>query len=148
MTLYLTLTFKLCYSHIKQVFSYKIEPDSQDIYTLKKYDLHQNSRDSTGVLTRSASKKMSRSNHELTDRQTSARTFNDDPKEDQNVLNRKSAAILQTLPVSTWLPWKQSVALVTVMLLGRLMRTLNQTGNKWLDTPDFGDYLIRFVLFG
>ncbi|KAH3721151.1 hypothetical protein DPMN_064067 [Dreissena polymorpha] len=41
------------------------------------------------------------------------------------------------------LPWKPCVAIAIVILLGRLLRMVNQTGNKWLDTPDLGDWLLR-----
>ncbi|XP_052774219.1 GPI ethanolamine phosphate transferase 2-like isoform X2 [Mya arenaria] len=46
------------------------------------------------------------------------------------------------IPFYQLLPWKLIVGIATVMLLGRLLRILNQTGNKWLDVPDVGDWLL------
>lgn len=46
------------------------------------------------------------------------------------------------LPWRLLLPWKQIAGILTVMLLGRFLRTINQTGNKWLDTPDLADWLM------
>ena len=34
---------------------------------------------------------------------------------------------------------------VIVLLLCRVMRTWNQTGNKWLNVPDTGDWLMRYT---
>jgi ethanolaminephosphotransferase len=39
--------------------------------------------------------------------------------------------------------WKNVVMVITVLVLCRLTRTWNQTGNKWLNIPDVGDWLIR-----
>lgn len=39
--------------------------------------------------------------------------------------------------------WKNVVMVITVLILCRLMRIWNQTGNKWLNIPDVGDWLIR-----
>ena len=40
-------------------------------------------------------------------------------------------------------PWRQMLAMVIVMCIGRFLRIINQTGNKWLNIPDFGDWLGR-----
>ncbi|KAL4236584.1 hypothetical protein ACF0H5_004969 [Mactra antiquata] len=40
------------------------------------------------------------------------------------------------------LPWKQICGMFSLMCIVRCMRCMNQTGNKWLDVPDIGDWLI------
>ena len=40
---------------------------------------------------------------------------------------------------------KMVVSLVGILLLFRILRRWNQTGNKWLDIPDVGDWLCRWV---
>ena len=42
-------------------------------------------------------------------------------------------------------PWKCILASLGVLILSRIMRSLNQTGDKWLHIPDVGDWLVRFV---
>ena len=43
-------------------------------------------------------------------------------------------------------PWEQIFPVIVVMCIGRFLRTVNQTGNKWLDIPDLGDWLVRYVM--
>ena len=40
---------------------------------------------------------------------------------------------------------KMVASLVGILLLFRILRRWNQTGNKWLDIPDVGDWLCRWV---
>lgn len=49
---------------------------------------------------------------------------------------------LFSLPWRYVLPWKQITGILAVMLLGQFLRAINQTGNKWLDTPDLADWLM------
>ncbi|XP_064605892.1 GPI ethanolamine phosphate transferase 2-like [Liolophura sinensis] len=39
--------------------------------------------------------------------------------------------------------WRAIAASFSITLLGRLARSLNQTGNKWLNQPDVGDWLVN-----
>lgn len=43
----------------------------------------------------------------------------------------------------SFVKWRVTVGSITIALLGRLARTMNQTGNKWLDQPDVGDWLVK-----
>ncbi|XP_053394935.1 GPI ethanolamine phosphate transferase 2-like [Mercenaria mercenaria] len=56
-----------------------------------------------------------------------------------NIISKHS---IFSLPWRYLLPWKQIAGIFTAMLLGRCMRAINQTGNKWLDTPDLADWLM------
>ena len=40
-------------------------------------------------------------------------------------------------------PLKELITLVVILVILRFLRSLNQTGNKWLDRPDVGDWLGR-----
>ena len=42
-------------------------------------------------------------------------------------------------------PWKCIAVSIGILILSRIMRSLNQTGDKWLHIPDVGDWLVRFV---
>ncbi|XP_076075722.1 GPI ethanolamine phosphate transferase 2, catalytic subunit-like [Mytilus galloprovincialis] len=54
--------------------------------------------------------------------------------------NEKQVCTLREEPI----PSIRNIAMVIVVLfLYRLMRSWNQTGNKWLNIPDIGDWLIR-----
>ncbi|XP_060576891.1 GPI ethanolamine phosphate transferase 2-like isoform X3 [Ruditapes philippinarum] len=64
---------------------------------------------------------------------------------DQTLLCSDKAITTHSMISLHWrflLPWKQIGGIFTVMLLGRCMRTINQTGNKWLNTPDLADWLM------
>ena len=39
-------------------------------------------------------------------------------------------------------------AVVVVLFLCRVLRSWNQTGNKWASTPDLGDWLVRYCITG
>ena len=39
-----------------------------------------------------------------------------------------------------------ALAAVAPLALGRLLRAWNQTGIKWADRPDIGDWLVRYAL--
>lgn len=39
-----------------------------------------------------------------------------------------------------------SASIICVLVLLRILRRWNQTGNKWIDVPDFGDWLILYVI--
>ncbi|CAC5374469.1 PIGG [Mytilus coruscus] len=55
-------------------------------------------------------------------------------------INEKQVCISREDPI----PSRRNIAMVIVVLcLCRLMRSWNQTGNKWLNIPDIGDWLIR-----
>ena len=55
---------------------------------------------------------------------------------DRNKLNNRKLNLTPEL--------KQAMlALVTIVVVCRIARTWNQTGNKWLDIPDHGDWLDR-----
>jgi len=40
---------------------------------------------------------------------------------------------------------RQLLAVIVILVLCRLLRIWNQTGNKWLDLRDVGDWLVRLV---
>ncbi|XP_069126866.1 GPI ethanolamine phosphate transferase 2-like [Argopecten irradians] len=42
----------------------------------------------------------------------------------------------------TGFPWHPVMAAMLILVLCRVLRTWNQTGNKWLDQPDVGDWLV------
>lgn len=39
--------------------------------------------------------------------------------------------------------WRTAFGLVVVLCILRVLRRWNQTGNKWLDVPDVGDWLVK-----
>ncbi|KAK3577520.1 hypothetical protein CHS0354_026476 [Potamilus streckersoni] len=39
--------------------------------------------------------------------------------------------------------WNAVLGVLAVLILSRALRSLNQTGNKWLDRPDVGDWLTK-----
>ncbi|KAK3089470.1 hypothetical protein FSP39_003870 [Pinctada imbricata] len=52
-------------------------------------------------------------------------------------VSRDSGGVVYTLPKG------RLAACVIVLILCRIMRGINQTGNKWLLQPDLGDWLVR-----
>ncbi|RUS86939.1 hypothetical protein EGW08_005264 [Elysia chlorotica] len=74
----------------------------------------------------------------------------DKPEEDANLLQQAQSEVFQStsntntnstrLSTNSFLHWAFSVLAVLLML--RVLRRWNHTGNKWLDIPDFGDWMI------
>lgn len=150
MTLYLGLILRQFYSHLRAVVSKRtVGANDQSIYIQKKFDEvfekadDVNTRLSGDCHSEKAAKLINKTKEDEYYEQLKTEKAEGVPNTMEMQVGRAREPHTLWLPLKYWLPWKQCVALVTVMLLGRFMRTLNQTGNKWLDIPDLGDFLIR-----
>ena len=59
----------------------------------------------------------------------------------KNVQQNKKGGNLNLLNL---IHWQDCAGVTAIMLLARLLRMMNQTGNKWLDVADVGDWLVRY----
>lgn len=133
MSAYLIFLANACYCHVKAVVT-----DGHQVCALKKYDQAEAESNCSNIC---SSEMYSAVSDTGRFRQNGNKNkFHEEEDIDKQVVRVRK---LQSLPVNLWLPWKQGLALVVIMFLGRIMRTVNQTGNKWLDTPDLGDFFIR-----
>jgi len=147
MSAYLGLLLTACYTHATSIYTHC----TSDGMITDQYDKTEREKQISFLLENIYQNKSARS-HPDTHRLRKSEKDNSYIEQRTNIDNTgeqnkmKTLKEIQTLSWKHLLPWKQCLALVIVMLLGRYMRTVNQTGNKWLDTPDLGDYLIRLDL--
>ena len=74
---------------------------------------------------------------------------NDKAQEDTDLLQKSQPTVFKGksnisssyMSTTSFLHWTFSVVVVLLML--RVLRRWNHTGNKWLDIPDFGDWLVK-----